>query len=889
MRPARLFLAIVMLAGLALALGRGILHRRASHSEPVAGAVAQRLPGDEDEARGQGREPHTLPSDWFFAQRAFPGGEIPQEKFLAAVERARFSRTSPLRSREERSLATSALTWTQAGPFNIGGRVTCIAATPGGVTAYLGSANGGVFKSVNSGTNWAPIFDLGFSIFSIGAITMAPSDSNIVLVGTGEANASVDSYDGAGLFRTRDGGATWRSLGLSSTGRIGRIAIDPADTSRIFVAAMGSQFSTGPDRGLYRSEDGGASFSKVLFVNDSTGACDVAINPAHPETVFCATWERVRHPTYRRAYGPGCGIWRSVNHGTTWTRLSTGLPAPSDNVGRIGLGLAPSLPSTIYAQIITGAGAGYVGFGLYRSTDGGSTWARRDPAGSAFANNFGGFGWYFGEIRVDPANADRLYTLGVGLLRSIDGGVNFSSVIGGAHVDGHALWIDPTNSSRVYLGNDGGFFRSTLGGGTWTKSLDLPISQFYGGAVDPQNASKILGGTQDNGTLATTGSPTAWTALGIGGDGFNCMVDPTNSSIVFAEWQFCCDNTGLRRSVNGGSSFSAPSGFSSSDRYNWSTPIAMNPRNHNLLLVGSQRVYRSTNNGVSYAAISGDLSTNPVSSLVYGTLTTLDVSPADTNRYYAGTDDGKVWRTANRGGVWTDISAGLPVRWVTRVTADPVDPTTVYVTLSGFGSDEHLPHVYRSTDAGGSWTSIAGDLPDAPANDLVVDPLDPATLFLGTDIGVYVTRNLGASWFALGTGMPAQTIFDLTLHAASRTLVAATHGRSQWKLDLNAMPVAVGPRAPAAKLALGPPAPNPSRGAIRLTLDLPGAAEVDAVVYDVQGRRVRTIASGPRESGSHVLRWDGLDEGGHPAEPGAYFVRATSRGEIATRRLALLR
>jgi photosystem II stability/assembly factor-like uncharacterized protein len=889
MRPARLLLAAAIVAGLVLAFGRGILPRRNALSEPPAGPVVQRLPANGDEEYDGGREPHTLPSDWFFAQRAFPTGEIPQEKFLAAVERARFSRSSPLRSKEERSLATSALAWTQAGPYNIGGRVTCIAAAPGGVTAYLGSANGGVFKSVNSGTNWAPIFDLGFSIFSIGAIAMAPSDSNIVLVGTGEANASVDSYDGAGLFRTRDGGGHWQSLGLSATGRIARIAIDPADTGRIFVAAMGPQFSTGPDRGLYRSEDGGASFSKVLFVNDSTGACDVAINPAHPETVFCATWERVRHPTYRRAYGPGCGIWRSVNHGTTWTRLSTGLPIPSDNVGRIGLALAPSQPSTIYAQIITGASLGYVGLGIYRSIDGGSTWARRDPAGGAFVNNFRGFGWYFGEVKVDPANPNLLYELGVGLLRSTDGGATNLSILGSAHVDGHAMWIDPTNSSRIYLGNDGGFYRSTTGGGTWIKSLDLPISQFYAGAVDPQNASKILGGTQDNGTLATTGSPTAWTALGIGGDGFQCLVDPTNSSIVFAEWQFCCDNTGLRRSINGGSSFSAPSGFFSADRYNWSTPIAMNPLNHNLLLVGSQRVYRSTNNGVNYSVISGDLTTNPVTQLVYGTLTTLDISPADTNRYYAGSDDGKVWRTANRGGVWTDISAGLPVRWVTRVTADPVDPLTVYVTLSGFGSDEHLPHVFRSTDAGDSWTSIAGDLPDAPANDLLVDPAEPSTLFLGTDVGVYVTRNLGASWFPLGMGMPAQTIFDLTLHDASRTLVAATHGRSQWRLDLNAMPVAVGPPAPAARFTLGAPAPNPSRGEIRLTLDLPGAAEVDAAVYDVQGRRVRTIAAGPRETGTHVLRWDGLDEGGRPADPGAYFVRATSRGEIATRRLALLR
>ena len=888
MRLARLLPALAFTAGLVLAPDdRATRWERGQDAGGSAdGSVADRVPGESGE-REPGREPQTLPLDWFFAQRAFPVGDIPHEKFLQAVDQARAMRASPRRPREARALASAALTWTQAGPFNIGGRVTALAAPPGGVTVYLGSANGGVFKSVNSGTNWAPIFDHGFSIFSIGALALSPADSNIVFVGTGEANASVDSYDGAGLFRSRDGGATWRGLGLAETRRIARIAIDPADTSRIFVAAMGSQFSTGPDRGLYRSENSGTSWTQVLAINDSTGACDVVINPAHPETVFCATWERVRHQTYRRAYGPGCGIWRSADHGSTWTKLLTGLPVPSNSTGRIGLAIAPSRPSTLYAQYIQGS-PGYNGLGLYRTLDGGATWARRDAAGGPYSSNFGGFGWYFGEVKVDPANPDRLFCLGVGLLRSLDGGATYASVIGTAHVDGHALWIDPSNSNRVYYGCDGGFFRSIVGGGSWTKSVDLPISQFYCGTVDPQNGARLLGGTQDNGSLATTG-PLTWSVLGIGGDGFQCMVDPVDPTVVFAEWQFCCDGSGPRRSTNSGSSFSAPSGFVVADRYNWSTPYAMNPLAHTLLLAGSQRVYRSMNNGVSYTTISGDLTTNPGAALVFGTITTIDISAADTSRYYVGTDDGKVWRTADRGGVWTDISAGLPVRWVTRVTADPVDPLTVYVTHSGFGSDEHLPHVYRSTDAGDSWASIAGDLPDAPANDILVDPIETTTLYLGTDIGVYVTRNLGASWFALGQGMPVQTIFDLTLHESSRTLVAATHGRSQWKLDLNAMPVAAddAPRAPA--LALSAPVPNPSRGETRMALELPVAGTVHAAVYDLLGRRVRTLAEGARERGTHVLRWDGFDERGRRASPGAYFVRAVSRGEIATRRIARLR
>ena len=830
--------------------------------------------------REEPQEARGIESDWFWYQRAFPSGSIDAQAFSRAVEQARVERTAA-------SLGTSAgsLTWTQAGPYNIGGRVTALASTSGGTTVYLASANGGVFKSVNSGVNWTPVFD-SQGVYSIGALALNPSAPATIYVGTGEANSSVDSYDGAGVFRSCDGGQSWASLGLAATARIARVAVDPADTTRIFVAAMGTQFSTGPDRGLYRSEDAGVTWSKVLFVSDSTGACDVVINPAHPETVYCATWERVRRFTYRRAYGPECGIWRSADHGTTWTRLSTGLPAPSDNVGRIALGLAASRPSTLYAQIATGASAGYLGLGLYRSLDAGQTWTRRD-AGSTFVNAFGGFSWYFGDMAVDPTNPDRVFCLGVSLLRSTDGGVNFSGVTGGAHPDQHALWIDPSNVNRVYLGDDGGFYSSAVGGGTWTKSVDLPIAQFYGGAIDPQNAARLLGGTQDNNTLLTTGSPTGWIPI-LGGDGFQCMVDPVASNVMFAEYQFCSGGSGLQRSTSNGSSFSSPFGFDPSDRYNWNTPIVMSPRDHNVILVGSQRVYKSVDNGIDYFAVSGDLSTNPTTLITYGTITTLEISAADSATYYAGTDDGRVWRSTNSGGNWTEITAGLPLRYVTRVSADPVDPAVVYVTLSGFGSDESLAHVYRSADRGDHWTSIAGNLPDVPANDLLVDPADTQTLYLATDVGVYATRNLGLGWFPLGGGMPMQSIFDLTLHAPTRTLVAATHGRSQWKLDLTALPVAVGRAAPAVALRLSPPAPNPSRGIARLTLELPRATVVEIAIYDAFGRRVTTLAKGAYGAGRTEVAWDGTGPGGRRVRPGVYYARAAVSGAAAIRRIVRL-
>jgi photosystem II stability/assembly factor-like uncharacterized protein len=814
---------------------------------------------------------HDVAPDWFFAQRAYPAGVIPDGRMTEALEQARLDRAAA-------SLTTNAgtLTWTQAGPYNIGGRITALAVAPGGTTLYFGAAMGGVFKSLNSGVNWTPVFD-AYGSPSIGALALDPNDPNVVYVGTGEANASVDSYDGEGVFRSTDGGQSWSGLGLANTRRIGAIAVDPSNSNRIFVAAMGSQFSTGPHRGMYRSEDGGSTWSQVLFVNDSTGVTDIAINPAHPETVYCATWERVRHYTYRRAFGPGCGIWRSVDSGTTWTRLTTGLPPPNDDTGRIGLAIAPSRPSMIYAQIVSGSSLGYVGLGLYRSADGGNTWTRRDnPMSTTFRNSFGGFGWYFGEIAVSPTNPEVVYTCGVSILRSIDGGFSFSNVTGNAHVDEHALWIDPSNPSRVYMGSDGGFFSSTSGGSTWSHSLDTPITQFYAGTIDPSNAARLLGGTQDNDCLQTSG-PVAWNSFSFQADGFVVLVDHTNPAITFGEYQYGSYGQGPLRSTSGGvaGSFSAPTGIVSSDRINWNAPYVMHPGDHNTMLFGSQRVYRSRNNGVSYAPISGDLTTNNGSSLlVYSTLTTLAISPADTAVYYTGSDDGKVYRSTNSGQSWTDISAGLPVRWVTRVTPDPVDPQGVYVTLSGFGMDEKLSHVYHSTDRGDHWTAIASNLPDVPANDLIVDPLDTGRLYLATDVGVYTSANGGAYWYPLGQGMPLQAVVDLTLHPGARRLVAATHGRSQYALDLNDLPVAVGDRTPVRGLALAVTGANPFRDQTRVALDLSSPARVRVAVFDALGRHVCDLAHGPLAAGRHALAWDGRDARGAAAPSGVYYVRA---------------
>jgi photosystem II stability/assembly factor-like uncharacterized protein len=831
---------------------------------------------------GEPGEVEHEPSDWFYAQRARPDGTIPHETWRASLAQARVERARAASAMSAREAA--ALAWQSVGPSNIGGRVTGIAVDPAG-TYWLGAADGGVWRSPN-GFDWTCTTD-GTPITSVGAVATDPSAAGTVWCGTGEANSSVDSYDGDGIWRSTDGGLTWESRGLAQSGRIGRIVVDPANPQHVLVGVMGRQFSTGPDRGLYRTLDGGATWTRVLFVNDSTGVTDLAINPAHPDTMFCATWERMRRNTYRRASGPGSGIWRSIDRGATWTRLAGGLPAPGDGVGRIALAVSPSRPSTVYAQIGTGSAAGYVGLGFYRSTDGGNTWLRRDT-GSTFTLNFGGspgFCWYFGAMGADPLLPDRVYALGVDLLRSDDAGATWSTVTGAAHVDQHAIWIDPASSTHLLLGNDGGFW-STTNGVSWIATNGLPISQFYAGDVNPTNAANLYGGLQDNNTVMTSGGVNTWFAI-LGGDGFWPLVDPVTPGVVFSEYQFCSYGSGFRRSTSGGPSGAVTSGWVASDRFSWSTPIVINPRNHNLLLAGSQFVYRSTNNGISWGKISGDLSTNPVSSLTYGSIVTLDVSPADTSTYYAGTDDGKVWRSTNRGGTWTDVSAGLPGRWVTRVTADPADPNMVYVTESGFSSDDQAALVFRSGDRGTTWANISANLPNAPGNDLVVDPLDTSTLYLATDLGVWFSRTGGAGWAPLGAGLPLGSVADLTLHAATRRLFAFTHGRSAWSLDLTSLPVGTpAPTAPGA-LALSAAWPNPARSGARMTLDLPHEADVEVTIYDVVGRRVTTLAHGRLEAGRHVIAWDGRDARGARATAGVYFARAESEGAARTRRVVL--
>jgi photosystem II stability/assembly factor-like uncharacterized protein len=719
----------------------------------------------------RGKDTSRKPSEWFTLSRAYPYEEIPFAAYKRALDRA-------VQVHNENTIQRIGV-WEMAGPSNVGGRVTALAVHPDSPeTIYAGGALGGVLKSTDGGDTWTPISDAVPSL-SVGDLALDPNDPSILYFGTGEANSSGDSYAGTGVYRTTDSGSTWEFVGLPNSHHIGKIAIDPTNSNRIFVAATGKLFGTNPDRGIYRTTDAGTNWELVHFVSDSTAGIDVAINPSDPNIVFAAMWERVRRPQFRKVGGYTSGIWRSTDGGDNWTRLSSGLPAPGPNVGRIGLAISPSSPDTIYASYCDNPGY-FMGF--YRSTNGGDSWTLR-----AGDQGFSSFGWYFGKIWVHPTNVNTVYFGDVDMWKSTTGASSWSPITGSMHVDHHAWYQDPTNPNYCVNGNDGGVFTSQNGGGSWTKCYDLPITQFYAITIDKLNPHRLYGGTQDNSTPRTwDGSPDNWDVI-FYGDGFYTNVDYTNSNVIYAEAQYGY----LGRSTNGGSWFDLiTNGIDGSENVNWCTPVVMSPHNNQTLFYGAERLYKTANRGDLWFPISPDLTGEGNGNLVYGTITTIDQSPLDPLVIWAGTDDSRAWVTTNGGTNWTNVAGSLPDRWCTRVTADLFDTAGAYVAFSGYKEDDLLPHIFKTTDFGESWSDISGNLVDIPINDVMQDPLYPSRLFIGTDFGMFYTEDGGATWQSFGDNHPICPVFDIDLHADTRKVVSGTHGRSMYSFDLNQLETA---------------------------------------------------------------------------------------------------
>lgn len=697
----------------------------------------------------------------------------------------------------------SGLEFRSIGPAYNSGRVSDIVVQPDRTQViWVATASGGIWKTVNNGTTWTPVFDSEGS-YSIGCLAMDPTNPNVVWAGTGENNSQRSVAFGDGVYLTRDGGASWTNMGLSESEHIGDIAIDPRDPDVVWVAAQGPLWRSGGDRGLYKTTDGGATWERILHISDDTGINEVHLDPRDPDVVYASAYQRRRHVWTLVNGGPESGIWKSTDGGATWRELETGLPTV--DMGKIGLAVSPADPDVIYAIIEAQRDAG----GIFKSVNRGETWSKVSDYGSVSPQ-------YYNELVADPADVDTVYSMDTWLHRTVDGGTTWTEVgEDHKHVDNHAMWINPADTDHWVVGCDGGVYLSYDRGATWRFIANLPITQFYRVSVDNSKPFYyVYGGTQDNNslggphrTLHKSGISNEDWFVTVGGDGYETVVDPTDPNIVYSQWQY----GGLVRydRLSGELIDIQPQEEPGEDahRWNWDSPVIISPHSHTRLYYACQRVYRSDDRGDSWTAISPDLSqaidrdslpvfgtiqsidavAKNMSTSHYGNIVALTESPLVEGLIYVGTDDGIIQVTEDGGATWRKIPSfpGVPAKsYAFRVEASLHDADTVYAVFNNKKAGDFKPYVLVSRDRGASWTSIAGDLPErGPAYSLIQDHVKPELLFVGTEFGVFVTVNEGTSWVQLKGGLPTIQIRDMDIHRGENDLVLGTFGRGFYVLD----------------------------------------------------------------------------------------------------------
>ncbi len=694
-----------------------------------------------------------------------------------------------------------ALRWRLVGPFR-GGRVDAVAGDPTKpLVFYFGAVNGGVWKTVNAGMTWDNITDGRTDISSVGAITVSSSDPNVIYVGTGESQLREDLTYGSGIYRSTDAGATWTHLGLSETHQITTIRVHPTNPDIAYVAAIGHAFGPNAERGVFRTMDGGKSWKKILFLNDSTGATDLSMDPANPRILFAAMWKFQRTPWGMDAGGGRSGLWKSKDGGDTWIELTKNPGMPKALIGKIGVSVSPANPQRIYASIEAKDTLG----GIFRSDDGGEHWTRTNGQ-----QQFQVRPWYYSAVTADPSNENTLYVMNLQVWKSIDAGRTFTRVRV-PHGDTHIMWVDPKNSDRLINGNDGGGTVSLDGGKSWSSIMNQPTSQFYHVITDNQWPYRLYGAQQDNSTVSIA-SRSDFGAIGerdwwpvAGCENAHIAVDPRNPSITYGG----CYTGMLSRHDNRTQQsndiavwLNNYDGIAVKDvpnRFQWTFPVMLSPHDPNVLYAASQHLWRSTTEGASWQKVSPDLtyadtatmgpSGGPVHKDMtgtewYATIYALVESPTTKGLLWTGSDDGRVHITRDNGSTWTDVTPKAMVKHtrVTGIEPSRYDPAVAYLSATRYQMDDFQPYLYKTSDYGKTWTRIdAGIAMGAYTRSIREDVVRRGLLFAATETGVYVSFDDGVRWETLQLNLPRVSVRDLRVQG--NDLVVATHGRSFWALD----------------------------------------------------------------------------------------------------------
>ncbi|MFC1564695.1 hypothetical protein ACFL6G_07140 [candidate division KSB1 bacterium] len=818
------------------------------------------------------------------------------------------------------------LEWRHIGPTIFGGRIPDVEAVETNPNIiYVAGSTGGIFKTVNNGITWKPVFDKAGSTLSIGDMAIAQSDPLIIWVGTGEANGEQNAASlGDGVYRSLDGGETWQNMGLKETRHIHRVAIHPKDPDIVFVAAPGKRWGPNPERGLYRTEDGGKTWEKVIYISENTGVVDIVIED-NGRVMYAATYQRRRHAWGIVSAGPEAAIYRSLDGGDTWDKLGGGLP--EGNLDKIGLAIAKSRPNVVYA-IIGGQNGG-----LFRSDDRGTTWTK--------VNNIGTSYWY-GNFYVDPTNENKIWVMGTYMSVSIDGGKTFERdwTARNIHVDHHALWINPNNPDHMLLGNDGGFYISYDGARNWDFINNIPIAQFYVTAVDNRDPYWIYGGLQDNGTW---GIPSRnYDRYGIlnedavvvgGGDGFASAIDPRDHTVVYAESQFgglTVVDLETRESDN---IRPAPKDTAETYRFTWNSPLMISPHNPDVLYFGGNKLFKTTDKGENWEEISPDLTRNEKPSewtilgmepslRAYNTITAIAESPLRKGVIYVGTDDGRIHVTMDEGENWQDLTGKfrLPgeVKYVTKIHTSMHGEGTAYISFSGHFNDDFSPYIFKTTDFGKNWKNITGNMPAEAIVKVIRDHSgDPDLLFAGIHNGLMVSLDGGKNWIRVDS-IPPVSVDDI--HVKNNDLVLGTYGRGIIIMDDIGFLVNINEKVDNSGVFLFPvrdteqfyrmnrrmftgvsdyAGPNPEYGVLityYLKNEISGSEEnsdqgVKIQILDNDGNTIREL-EGTGNKGINRIAWDlrKIDESSDTqrrgrrgprytdVEPGEYIVKLTAGG-----------